>query len=804
MATLDQLKQALVNADKAGDAGDARILAQAIRQQQGVAPQQVTPQIPAQEQPQGFLEKAKDIFTGESRTTEEIEALPGLGQLPELNELSLASLKSAFATLHARPEEAAQALQANFPGIETRQDEKGNLIVKSSIDGQEYAVNKPGLDVRDVGRAGLAALEFFGGGALARGAGKALGTAGRVGRALTGVPGQVLGAAGTQAAIEAGEAAGGGEFDIEQIPLAGATELIAPGIGGTIRGVRGLVKGRTGQAFRAVKEGVTEVAPIVPVEKLGLEELGRVAKKAAAGKGIKDIAEQVAPSEEVLGAAKRLGIEEHLQPDHLTSNQAFREMSQAIKSVPASKAKIMEREGIEQVSKKVDDVLTELGATTDFSTLDRSVHDTMEITADKLEKSAKQLYSQLNSELDPKLKTNPSNILNFIEGRIEELDGVKNLSSTEKMIYRKLKPKAVKPKAVLGKKRVPIPVALGGVPVTTTKEALKLPKYSLLDDVRKDLTVAKFKRQGPFKDAQTGLINKLEKELMLDQKNALKDTGRLALFDLAQSTVRTRKSLEQDMASIFGKNLDKNLVAPLTIGIKKLSSGDVSNFVGLIKAVPKEMRKKIAASGLAIALGKNAKKAGITDFSGYNNWFQNLKRNKQAYTALMSNLPEGAAKRLSDLQIVSDAIQKTEKGYIATGRIQAAKDILNGSDGLITNIYNSAKKSAGRAVVSEAATTAIGLPGAGVIGVISGTLAGGKSDVLTLADNLISSSEFLNAVKKIGTPEAKQAVKKLSKTKTMSQFKNKAGNPKEMSDLERWINSSIQSYRQTTIEEGEQ
>ena len=180
-------------------------------------------QMPMDEEPEGFIANVKDMFTGESKMTPEMESLPGLGNMPELNQMSMASLKSAFNTMTGDPGEAVKALKVNFPNIEEREDSKGNLIVKSGIDGKDYKVNEPGLDSRDIIRGALIAAMFP--------------TAGGSGGLLA----KMGAAAATQGGIEALQYSGGGTFDFEQIPMAGATELIAPGIGGAIKGGRGVV-----------------------------------------------------------------------------------------------------------------------------------------------------------------------------------------------------------------------------------------------------------------------------------------------------------------------------------------------------------------------------------------------------------------------------------------------------------------------------------------------------------------------------------------------------------------------------------
>ena len=151
----------------------------------------------------GFLGRLKEQFTGAERTTPEIEGVPEWTTMPEMNTFSMASFKSALGTMMTNPEETIHIIQANYPGVQVRQDEKGNYIMRSSIDGQEYGI-APGLQVGDIPRVAGGMASFTPAGATKT------------------LAGQVIGAGATQAAIEASQAATGGEIEPEQIPLAAA------------------------------------------------------------------------------------------------------------------------------------------------------------------------------------------------------------------------------------------------------------------------------------------------------------------------------------------------------------------------------------------------------------------------------------------------------------------------------------------------------------------------------------------------------------------------------------------------------
>ncbi len=152
----------------------------------------------------GFFGSIVESVTGRARATPETQRLPEWTAMPELNQMSMASFKSALGTLLTNPQETVQILQSNFPGMQVRQDARGNFILRSSVDQKEYAI-PPGFSAGDIPRA-LGGLFAFT----------------PAGRAAT-IPGAVVAAGVTQAGIEATQAGTGGRFDIGEIGMAAAT-----------------------------------------------------------------------------------------------------------------------------------------------------------------------------------------------------------------------------------------------------------------------------------------------------------------------------------------------------------------------------------------------------------------------------------------------------------------------------------------------------------------------------------------------------------------------------------------------------
>lgn len=180
------------------------------KQQAAMSPEQWAAS--QQEKPEmGFLESIGEAITGSRRTTEESRTLPEWTGMPELNQMSMASFKSALGTLVSNPKETVQVLQSNFPGIQVRQDPKGNYILRSSINQQEYVI-PPGVSLGDIPRIIGGVLAFT-----------------PAGRATT-LPTMAAKSAATQAAIEASQAATGGEFDVSDVIVSGVTAPIIPAI----------------------------------------------------------------------------------------------------------------------------------------------------------------------------------------------------------------------------------------------------------------------------------------------------------------------------------------------------------------------------------------------------------------------------------------------------------------------------------------------------------------------------------------------------------------------------------------------
>jgi len=75
--------------------------------------------------------RIKEAITGDERHTAATDALPDYAGMPELNSFSLASAKAGLGTALTNPAETVKIIQSNFPGVQVRQDDKGNYLLRS-------------------------------------------------------------------------------------------------------------------------------------------------------------------------------------------------------------------------------------------------------------------------------------------------------------------------------------------------------------------------------------------------------------------------------------------------------------------------------------------------------------------------------------------------------------------------------------------------------------------------------------------------------------------------------------------------
>tara|TARA_R110000868_G_scaffold286371_2_gene546839 strand:- start:999 stop:2114 length:1116 start_codon:yes stop_codon:yes gene_type:complete len=353
--------------------------------------------------------------------------------------------------------------------------------------------------------------------------------------------------------------------------------------------------------------------------------------------------------------------------------------------------------------------------------------------------------------------------------------------------------------------------------VETTLPTYTLPTYTRMDDVRMEIGRA-INREGMFKDAETGAAKNLYDLIEKDQFNLANKFNYGPQYRTAKSLVSLRKAVEDDMVSLFGRQIDQSFLQGLETATTSLSKGDADSFAKLIKAIPANMRQRVTASALTTAFGELNKK-GTLDFNTYANWYEGLKKNKQAYAALMNNLPEGANKSLADFYMIANGIRMAGKENLSSEAIQGfrsgfkAKPGHQGVDSLLSKIYRVGKRAA-VGIPLEALTSAVGAPGAGLAAGIASALSApikrpvGIPDVTKSIDALIGSPAFISLATTISRPTnattggpVTKAIRRVAMSKEFRRFSDAVELPKTLDARIQWIQSALQTERQLSPDE---
>lgn len=367
----------------------------------------------------GFIESIGETITGSERSTPEIEALPDWATMPELNSLSVDSFQAALGTMITNPAESVSIIRAQFPGVQVRQDEKGNFILRSSVDGQEYAI-KPGFRVSDIPRAigGIAAFT-------------------PAGRATT-AGGAALSGGLTQTGIELSQAGTGGEFDAEEVLLASGGNVAGQQIGRGVNAVRNARAARTAApetvpmqpapapaaAEPAAMADELVTPPLAPEVQA---EVGAVARQAIGrGKSARDaqaklaVMAQVDP--EAKAAAERLGIE--LPVDVLSNDARLLTVTGLARSQIGSEAQATWGQTVSQAIQQSDDTLRAIGATRDLGQVSETIRSRLLRGIDTLESDANVLRREVDEAIDVQSRVDAQSLQAQLAQTINDLGGI--------------------------------------------------------------------------------------------------------------------------------------------------------------------------------------------------------------------------------------------------------------------------------------------------------------------------------------------------------------------------------------------
>jgi hypothetical protein len=755
---------------------------------------------PAEPPKMGFFESLGEMVTGSRRATTETQTLPEWTSMPELNQMSVASLKTALGTLLSNPQETVQILQANFPGAQVRQDAKGNFIIRSSVDQREYAI-PPGLSVGDIPRVIGGLLAFT-----------------PAGRATT-IPGAVAAGAGTQAMIEATQAGTGGRFDTGEVVTAGAAggagqvvqrtvQAAVPAVKRTVQRVTGRAPAPAAPAARPAAPGarveptlepmpaqpaaaapaavqaipeqpiVQAAAQAVPEQPAvqatteAFEEVGDLVRKAS-GKGpgsaaaqarLADLA-QVNPN--ARAAAERLGMD--LPFDVFSDNPQVRAAVGLTRSVAGGEAEAAWVNTVRNAITKADDVVQQFdaafieGRPAPGATSQR-ILDSLKGTQAQLAKDASTIYQRVDEAIPKSSTVQFPRLTQTLDDVLAEV-GEKGLSAQEKKLYEL----ATDPTATYGR---------------------LLREKNLIGQ-------AVAGKESPYGNMAAGDLKRLYAALADDQLTNVGDLGGDALrqeLRAANLLTAKKKALENRIVGAFGKEIDGSVATLMQSAIKSAAKGDAAQFNKLMKVVPPELRKETIATALAsVSSSGRAAQEGAFGFAEFAKTYRGLRANPPVYKQVVETLGKDADEVLRDLYEVSKRITDARAQVLTTGKANQALVESLKAEGLVGKVMQSTM--AQRAVTGAAAM----VPGGGLVAPdIVNFMAKGNADAVKAAGKLFSSDEFQKLAVEAATKAepTTAALRRTAMSKAFGDFAKAARLPQSLDARVQWLQSAVQTGRQ--------
>lgn len=749
----------------------------------GQLPQQAfvpEPATSAQPQEMSFMQKIGDMFTGASRETPETQSLPEWTAMPELNTLtSMASAKTGLGTILSSPEETVKIIQANFPGTQIRKDAKGNYILRSSIDGKEYAI-PPGFSTGDIPRALAGFAGFTGPGAAST------------------IPRSIAGAVATQAAIEGTQASAGGTYNPEDIALAGAVGGFVPAVTRGLSAATGAIK----DVAQRITEGgkpvgtpvmveATRLPPEIPVtpaapaatakeEAQAFSELGNLIRKAG-GHGVGSasakakLADLANVNAEAKAAAERLDLD--LPFDVFADNPQVRAAVGLTRSLAGSEPEAAWMTTIRNATEQADNVLQRFDAqfiegTPSTGLVSQKILDSLTATRKTLDEGASAIYDRVDNFIPKDTIVSLDNLDRTLNEIAQEV-GESGLSSAEKRLMALIK--ADKDEAV--------EKAAEEIEVT----------YGRLIREKNLIGKAIGNQKSPYENMDSASLKRLYAALAQDQLDNVGAIGgeelrkqlRAANFLTAQ-----KKALEKRIVSAFGADFDGSVSNLMKNAIKSASGGDVTAFNKLLKVVPPELHKETIATALAAA-SSTARGFGFAQFTKL---YQGLRANPKVYKKIVDALGKDSDQTLRDLYQISKRVTDARALVLTTGKANQALVDSMMAEGIVGKIMSNAW--AQRAVGAMAGMAG---PAGGAIAPDIVKFMSGRKDTVKAAGQLFTSPDFQKiAMDAAKTGEvAQDAVNRVASGKIFAKYWKASGmKGGSIDDKKAWLLSAIQTARQ--------
>ena len=495
------------------------------------------------------------------------------------------------------------------------------------------------------------------------------------------------------------------------------------------KGSRGSIDKTVDKFTDAEKKALESALPdtSLPVQTIQLtpQELGTLLQQASKGgrgsqAAIEALAKEAKTNPEAAAAAARLGID--LPPDVLSDNPLLKNAAAMTRDLKASEAAGQFETIVINASNAADEAMAAINASPDLASVSDKVLNSVTASQAALKKAAGDLYNDVDAQVPKSTLASGNNTVILLNELTDELGGLDNLSSTERLLFDKL--------------------TNPDTPLT----------YAALVRLKQDIGRGIGRGQGPYGDVNQAALKRMYAALSEDQLLTVSEVGGPELrakLRLANQTTAKQKALEKRIVKTFGEDLDGGIASKLRTAVTAGTRGDVGGLNKILKAIPKDLQRE----AIATAINSLSLPGGASDlpfgFAQYAKTMKGLKKNKPIYNKIVSILGPDSDQFLTDLLNVSQRITEARGRVSQTGKANQAM-ILEGltAQNLAMRIMDT---SLGRRVVRGAAAgggvVSGGPAGGAAADVITDVLlSSGKTDRVAAAGNLLNSAAFKSLV----------------------------------------------------------
>ena len=481
-------------------------------------------------------------------------------------------------------------------------------------------------------------------------------------------------------------------------------------------------------------------APTAPVAQaatqLTPDSLGELIRVASSGGiGSQKAAEALAAAAKVnpdaAAAARRLGID--VPADILSDDTQLKSAAGLSRSIAGSDAEADFRNLVVAASRRAEEVMAEMDATPDISTVAARIKTTVLQTRASLEKAAKGLYKEVDGLVPASSLVDPRNSVILLNKMLEELGGVGGLAGKEKQLFDKLTDP--------------------DTPLT----------YAALKKFRTSIGKAANQGEGEYADMDTGTAKRIYAALTEDYLSTAQRVGgdeARATLRLANQTTVKQKALEKRMVNFFAKDGEKSIAGVLRTAMSSgANRGDITNLSRVLKLVPPEMQREALATALsAIARSDNVAFDGPFDFAKFSSTFNALKVNDDVYKTVVKILGPETETVFNDLNNISKRITQGRAAVIPTGKANQALVQAITAEGVIKSVFQTIF---GNRIVRGAVGQAAGGPAGGMAVDALGEMLLSKTHKkkIAAAGDFFNSSAFQKLSISASEPEIAAAIK---------------------------------------------